>query len=63
MYELNLTLSFPLLKAREIQEGLHSLRKMVSDLENKQKTVLGVALPVESKCVCVDQSADPESGD
>lgn len=35
-------------KAREIQEGLHSLRKMVSDLENKQKTVLGVALPVES---------------
>lgn len=35
-------------KAREIQEGMHRLRKMVSDLENKQKTVLGVALPVDS---------------
>ncbi|XP_022599285.1 syntaxin-4-like isoform X1 [Seriola dumerili] len=35
-------------KAQEIHEGLQNLRKMVSDLENKQKTVLGVALPVES---------------
>lgn len=56
-----MTLCFLLAKAREIQEGLHSLRKMVSDLENKQKTVLGVALPVESECVCLDRSADPES--
>ncbi|XP_028989625.1 syntaxin-4 [Betta splendens] len=35
-------------KVKEIHEGLHSLKKMVSDLENKQKTVLGVALPEES---------------
>ncbi|XP_071318207.1 syntaxin-4 isoform X1 [Trachinotus anak] len=35
-------------KTQEIQEGMHNLRRMVSDLENKQKTVLGVALPVES---------------
>lgn len=35
-------------KAQEIHEGLQSLKKMVSDLENKQKTVLGVALPEES---------------
>uniref|UniRef100_A0A3Q3K1G9 t-SNARE coiled-coil homology domain-containing protein n=1 Tax=Monopterus albus TaxID=43700 RepID=A0A3Q3K1G9_MONAL len=35
-------------RVQEIHEGLHSLRKMVSDLENKQKTVLGVALPEES---------------
>ncbi|XP_048842750.1 syntaxin-4 [Brienomyrus brachyistius] len=32
-------------RVREIQEGLESLKKKVSDLENKQKTVLGVALP------------------
>ncbi|TMS22061.1 Syntaxin-4 [Larimichthys crocea] len=32
----------------EIHEGLHNLRRMVSDLETKQKTVLGVALPEES---------------
>ncbi|CAG00636.1 unnamed protein product, partial [Tetraodon nigroviridis] len=30
---------------QEIHEGLNALRRMVSDLENKQKTVLGVALP------------------
>ncbi|XP_013870230.1 syntaxin-4 [Austrofundulus limnaeus] len=35
-------------KVQEIHEGLESLKKMVSDLENKQKTVLGVALPEES---------------
>ncbi|XP_034050009.1 syntaxin-4 isoform X2 [Thalassophryne amazonica] len=35
-------------KVHEIHEGLQSLKKMVSDLENKQKTVLGVALPEES---------------
>nr|XP_019967999.1 PREDICTED: syntaxin-4-like [Paralichthys olivaceus] len=35
-------------KAQEIHEGLQSLRRMVSELENKQKTVLGEALPVES---------------
>ncbi|XP_033840611.1 syntaxin-4 isoform X2 [Periophthalmus magnuspinnatus] len=35
-------------KAQEIQEGLQSLKRMVSDLENKQKTVLGVALPEDS---------------
>lgn len=34
-------------KVHEIHEGLHSLKRMVSDLENKQKTVLGVALPEE----------------
>uniref|UniRef100_H3CXJ6 Syntaxin 4 n=1 Tax=Tetraodon nigroviridis TaxID=99883 RepID=H3CXJ6_TETNG len=32
-------------KVQEIHEGLNALRRMVSDLENKQKTVLGVALP------------------
>ncbi|XP_068162360.1 syntaxin-4 [Antennarius striatus] len=32
-------------KVEEIQEGMHSLKRMVSELENKQKTVLGVALP------------------
>ncbi|XP_041830228.1 syntaxin-4 [Melanotaenia boesemani] len=36
------------IKVQEIHEGLQSLKKMVSDLENKQKTVLGVALPEES---------------
>ncbi|XP_072229443.1 syntaxin-4 [Leuresthes tenuis] len=35
-------------KVQEIHEGMHNLKKMVSDLENKQKTVLGVALPEES---------------
>ncbi|XP_017291984.1 syntaxin-4 [Kryptolebias marmoratus] len=35
-------------KVQEIHEGLESLKKMVSDLENKQKTVLGVALPEDS---------------
>ncbi|KAK9530010.1 hypothetical protein VZT92_011548 [Zoarces viviparus] len=35
-------------KVREIHEGLQSLKAMVSNLENKQKTVLGVALPEES---------------
>ncbi|XP_018581877.1 syntaxin-4 isoform X2 [Scleropages formosus] len=32
-------------RVQDIQEGLDTLRKKVSDLENKQKTVLGVALP------------------
>ncbi|CAB1312046.1 unnamed protein product [Coregonus sp. 'balchen'] len=32
-------------KVQEIREGLETLKKVVSDLENKQKTVLGVALP------------------
>ncbi|TNN03334.1 syntaxin-4 [Takifugu flavidus] len=35
-------------KVQEIHEGLFALRQMVSDLENKQKTVLGVALPEDS---------------
>lgn len=35
-------------KVQEIHEGLQSLKSMVSNLENKQKTVLGVALPEES---------------
>ncbi|XP_074520146.1 syntaxin-4 [Halichoeres trimaculatus] len=35
-------------KMQEIHEGLNSLKRMVSELENKQKTVLGVALPEES---------------
>uniref|UniRef100_A0A8D3CKU6 t-SNARE coiled-coil homology domain-containing protein n=1 Tax=Scophthalmus maximus TaxID=52904 RepID=A0A8D3CKU6_SCOMX len=35
-------------KVQEIHVGLQSLRRMVSELENKQKTVLGEALPVES---------------
>ncbi|XP_073345877.1 syntaxin-4 [Pagrus major] len=35
-------------KVYEIHEGLNNLKRMVSDLENKQKTVLGVALPEES---------------
>ncbi|XP_068592925.1 syntaxin-4 [Cebidichthys violaceus] len=35
-------------KVQEIHEGLQSLKGMVSNLENKQKTVLGVALPEES---------------
>ncbi|KAL7869167.1 hypothetical protein AOLI_G00131550 [Acnodon oligacanthus] len=32
-------------KVQEIREGLETLKKKVSELENKQKTVLGVALP------------------
>ncbi|KAM9424609.1 syntaxin-4 [Pholidichthys leucotaenia] len=32
-------------KVAEIHEGLQSLKRMVSELENKQKTVLGAALP------------------
>lgn len=35
-------------KVQDIHEGMQSLKRMVSDLENKQKTVLGVALPEES---------------
>lgn len=35
-------------KMQDIHEGLNSLKRMVSELENKQKTVLGVALPEES---------------
>ncbi|XP_030256974.1 syntaxin-4 [Sparus aurata] len=35
-------------KVHEIHEGLSNLKRMVSDLENKQKTVLGVALPEDS---------------
>ncbi|KAK5620432.1 hypothetical protein CRENBAI_024298 [Crenichthys baileyi] len=35
-------------KVKEIHEGLRTLKRMVADLENKQKTVLGVALPEES---------------
>ncbi|KAJ8264629.1 hypothetical protein GJAV_G00151460 [Gymnothorax javanicus] len=36
-----------LLKVREIMEGMESLKRKVSDLESKQKTVLGVPLPGE----------------
>ncbi|XP_076856548.1 syntaxin-4 [Brachyhypopomus gauderio] len=35
-------------KVQEIREGLETLKKKVSELENKQKTVLGVALPEDS---------------
>ncbi|XP_072312962.1 syntaxin-4 isoform X1 [Eucyclogobius newberryi] len=35
-------------KVQEIHEGLQRLKRMVSDLENKQKTVLGVAFPEDS---------------
>lgn len=35
-------------KAQEIHECLQSLKRMVSDLENKQKKVLAVALPEEN---------------
>lgn len=41
----------PKSQAQEIHEGLQNLKRMVSNLENKQKTVLGVALPEESECV------------
>uniref|UniRef100_A0AAY4DEA4 t-SNARE coiled-coil homology domain-containing protein n=1 Tax=Denticeps clupeoides TaxID=299321 RepID=A0AAY4DEA4_9TELE len=35
-------------RVHEIREGLQTLKTKVSDLENKQKTVLGVALPEDS---------------
>ncbi|KAG1935993.1 syntaxin-4 [Pimephales promelas] len=35
-------------KVQEIREGLETIKKKVSELENKQKTVLGVALPEDS---------------
>ncbi|KAK5851225.1 hypothetical protein PBY51_002035 [Eleginops maclovinus] len=35
-------------KVQEIHEGLHSLKRMVSNLENKQKAVLGEPLPDDS---------------
>lgn len=35
-------------KMQEIHEGLNNFKRMVNDLENKQKTVLGVALPEDS---------------
>ncbi|XP_034564194.1 syntaxin-4 [Notolabrus celidotus] len=35
-------------KMHGIHEGLNSLKRMVSELENKQKKVLGVALPEDS---------------
>ncbi|XP_030629965.1 syntaxin-4 [Chanos chanos] len=35
-------------KVQEVREGLETLKKKVSDLENKQKTVLGVPLPEDS---------------
>ncbi|XP_031417401.1 syntaxin-4 [Clupea harengus] len=35
-------------KVQEVREGLETLRKKVSDLETKQKTILGVALPEDS---------------
>ncbi|KAM4715537.1 syntaxin-4 isoform 1-T1 [Anableps anableps] len=35
-------------KVQDIHEVLHTLKRMVAELENKQKTVLGVALPEES---------------
>ncbi|KAK3559619.1 hypothetical protein QTP86_013579 [Hemibagrus guttatus] len=35
-------------KVHEIREGLETLKKKVSEMENKQKTVLGVALPEDS---------------
>ncbi|XP_061666248.1 syntaxin-4 [Syngnathoides biaculeatus] len=34
-------------KVQEIHEGLNTFKRMVCDLENKQKTILGVALPEE----------------
>lgn len=36
-------------QVQEIHEGISALRWMVSDLENKHKTVLGVALPEDRK--------------
>lgn len=35
-------------KVQEVQESLQNLKSLVSDLETKQKTVLGVALPEDS---------------
>ncbi|XP_065098493.1 syntaxin-4 [Paramisgurnus dabryanus] len=35
-------------KVQEIREGLENFKKKVSELENKQKTVLGVPLPEDS---------------
>ncbi|TRZ02802.1 hypothetical protein DNTS_017686 [Danionella cerebrum] len=35
-------------RVQEIREGLEIIKKKVSELENKQKTVLGVALPEDS---------------
>ncbi|RXN04656.1 calcium-binding and coiled-coil domain-containing 2-like protein [Labeo rohita] len=35
-------------KVQEIREGLETIKRKVSELENKQKTVLGVALPEDS---------------
>lgn len=35
-------------KVQEIHEGLQNLKRMVTELENKQKTVLGVALPEDN---------------
>ncbi|XP_008435679.1 syntaxin-4 [Poecilia reticulata] len=35
-------------KVQDIHQCLHALKRMVAELENKQKTVLGVALPEES---------------
>ncbi|XP_056628149.1 syntaxin-4 [Triplophysa dalaica] len=35
-------------KVHEIREGLETFKRKVSELENKQKTVLGVALPEDS---------------
>lgn len=46
---INLLKFLFLLQVQEIHEGLNTLKRMVSDLENKQKTVLGVALPEDSK--------------
>lgn len=37
------------LQVQEVREGLETLRKKVSDLETKQKTILGVALPEDSQ--------------
>lgn len=46
-----------LFEVQEIHEGLNTLRQMVSDLENKQKTVLGVALPEDGKS-CLPTALD-----
>ncbi|KAG5262598.1 hypothetical protein AALO_G00276800 [Alosa alosa] len=35
-------------KVQEVREGLEALKKKVSELETKQKTILGVALPEDS---------------
>lgn len=46
---INLLKFLFLFQVHEIHEGLNTLKRMVSDLENKQKTVLGVALPEDGK--------------